>query len=62
LAVDRAVCRRRQPVYTRRKPVGAERVTAWHRICLPLANDGGEVVRLLVGTVPIDAEGEVLRY
>lgn len=62
IAVDRAVCRRRQAVYTRRQPVGAERVTAWHRICLPLVDDEGAVARLLVGTVPIDADGEVLRY
>ncbi len=62
IAVDRAVCRRRQPVYTRRQPLGAERVTAWHRICLPLAGDGAEVARLLVGAVPIDADGQVIRY
>lgn len=62
IAVDRAVCRRRQPIYTRRKPVGAERVTAWHRICLPLVDDSGTIMRLLVGTVPIDADGAVLRY
>lgn len=62
VAVDQAVCRRRRPVYTRRMPVGAERVTAWHRLCLPLVDDAGEVVRLLVGTVPITAAGDILRY
>lgn len=62
IAVDRAVCRRRQPVYTTRTPAGAERVTAWHRLCMPLVDDSGAIVRLLVGTVPIAATGEVLRF
>lgn len=62
VAADRAACRRRAPVYARRRPVGAERVMVWHRLCLPLVDDNDEVARLLIGTAPIDARGAVLRY
>lgn len=61
IALDRAVYRQARPLYSCRRPMGARRVTAWHRLCLPLVNDSGAIARLLVANVPISATGHVLR-
>jgi hypothetical protein len=60
LAVNRAVGRRRLPIYTERTPTSAERTTRWQRLALPLVDDAGAVMRLLAGTVPIDRDGRVI--
>jgi hypothetical protein len=61
IATNRAVLRRRRPIYTVRSPVGAEQTMSWQRVVLPLVDDSGTVVRLLAGTAPIARDGRVIR-
>jgi hypothetical protein len=60
LAANRAVLSRRLPLYTERTPALAERTTRWQRIAMPLADDSGEITRLLAGTVPIARDGRII--
>lgn len=60
LAANRAIVRRRLPLYTERTPALAERTTRWQRLALPFTDDTGAVTRLLVGTVPVARDGSVL--
>ncbi len=61
LAVGRATTRRREPVYTLRRPVGAKTTSAWERLVLPLADEDGSVARLMVVSTPLDEDGELIR-
>jgi hypothetical protein len=60
LASYRACWRLRTPLYTERTPALAERTTLWQRLALPLVDDTGEVVRFLVGSVPLSRDGRIL--
>lgn len=60
LATCRAVVIRREPVFTARTPTGALYTSRWHRIAMPLVDEAGTVVRLLVGTVPLSHAGEIV--
>jgi hypothetical protein len=60
LAANRAVLNRRLPLYTERTPALAERTVRWQRIALPLADDLGDVTRILAGTVPIASDGRMI--
>ncbi|HEX6957939.1 MAG TPA: hypothetical protein VF194_08140 [Ferrovibrio sp.] len=62
LAQSRAACRRRRPLYSRRRPARAEFVSSWHRLTLPFVDDAGDVARLLIGSLPTDAEGNIANY
>lgn len=61
VACGRAGMRRRLPLYTLRFPARTEYTRAWERLQLPLSGPDGCVTRLLVGNVPTDRAGEVLR-
>jgi len=61
LAVGRAAVRRREPVYTLRRPVGAKETSQWERLVLPLADEDDNVTRLLVVSTPLDDDGELIR-
>ncbi len=60
LAVGRAAVRRREPIYTLRRPVGAQDTSLWERLVLPLVDDD-RVVRLLVVSTPLDLDGKLIR-
>ncbi|CAN0605169.1 unnamed protein product, partial [Ectocarpus sp. 12 AP-2014] len=51
-AVYRAVLIRPEPLYTEHEPPAEVGVKLWHRLMLPLVDDGGKVIRVLVGNVP----------
>lgn len=51
LAVYRAVAARRQYVYTQHNPPTEVSAETWDRLILPLADENGEVSRILVGNV-----------
>lgn len=57
LALYRAACRRREPVYTERTPAAAAFTKSWQRLLLPLTGDANRIESFLVGSVPIGAEG-----
>lgn len=61
IACGRAGLRRRLPLRTMRLPAGSEYTRAWERLQLPLAGPDGSIVRLLIGNVPTDHAGGVLR-
>lgn len=61
IAVGRAAVRRREPVYTARRPVGAQQTGTWERLVLPLVDEQDRVIRLLVAAAPIGREGELIR-
>ena len=61
VATYRAAWRRRIPVFTTRHPADAVATTAWQRIIMPLADDHGALARFLVGNVPVDREGRIIR-
>lgn len=61
IAVGRAAARRRRPIYTVRRPVGAQDTSLWERLVLPLVDDDDQVVRLLVVTTPLSREGQLIR-
>jgi hypothetical protein len=53
IAATRAALQRRVPLFTGRRPVGAQDTRRWLRLAIPFADDGGRVGRLLVGTVAL---------
>lgn len=55
LATYRAVARRPQPLLTTHTPPIQVRMTAWHRLILPLGEDGA-VRRLLVAILPAERQ------
>ncbi len=61
LAVGRAAVRRREPIYTLRRPVGAKETSAWERLVLPLVDEDDNVARLMVVSTPLDEDGELIR-
>lgn len=61
LAVGRAAVRRREPVYTLRRPVGAQDTNLWERLVLPLVDENDSVVRLIVVATPLDRDGKLIR-
>ncbi len=60
LALYRAALRRRLPVFSAHGPPATLHTAAWHRLVLPLADATGEVMRFLVGIVPIAYNGRPL--
>ncbi|MFC3226398.1 PAS domain-containing protein [Marinibaculum pumilum] len=52
LASYRACLRRIEPLFTRHAPPVMLHVVGWDRLILPLEDDDGSIVRLLVGNVP----------
>lgn len=58
LAVFRAARRRGEVLSTEHGPPAATYTATWHRLVLPFADDGGDVARLLVGTVPMTQDGK----
>lgn len=61
IACGRAGMRQRLPLCTLRHPARTEYTRAWERLQLPLAGPDGAITRLLIGNVPIDRTGDVLR-
>lgn len=61
IAASAAVIDRRQPLLTRRRPQGAAQTNIWERLALPFADEGGHIQRLLVGNLPLKADGQVIR-
>jgi hypothetical protein len=57
LASLRAVVARREPLFTVHGPPAAVYTATWHRLILPLADDQGDVARVLVGMVPMAHDG-----
>lgn len=57
LAVFRATLRRGEPLFTVHGPPAAVYTATWHRLVLPLADEQGEVARLLVCVVPMAHDG-----
>lgn len=52
IATYRAVCIRREPLYTYHRSRLAQFYTQWERLILPFVNADGQIDRLLVGNVP----------
>jgi hypothetical protein len=61
LAVGRAAIRRCQPIYTVRRPVGAQDTSLWERLVLPLVDENDSVARLMVVATPLDRKGNLIR-
>jgi hypothetical protein len=61
IAVGRAAVRRREAIYTVRRPVGAQDTSLWERLVLPLVDDRDSVVRLMVVATPLDRDGRLIR-
>jgi len=61
VAASGASMDRRQPLLTRRTPQGAAQTNMWERLALPFADAQGRIQRLLVGNLPVKADGEVIR-
>lgn len=57
LALYRAARQRAEPLFSEHGPPAAVYTATWHRLVLPLAGPEGDVVRLLVGAVPIARDG-----
>jgi hypothetical protein len=53
LASSNACISRAEPLFTDRAPVGAQWTRRWPRLALPLSDEGGQVNRLIVATVPV---------
>ena len=61
LAVGRAAVRRRESIYTLRRPVGTKETSAWERLVLPLVDESDNVARLMVISTPLDDDGDLIR-
>lgn len=61
LASYRAVYLRGEPLYTLRHPARAEYTRSWERLILPFADETGAITRFVVGNVPVDRTGDVVR-
>lgn len=59
VAATRAALRRRLPLFSSRRPVGAQDTRRWLRLAIPFAGDDGTVTRLLVGTVALRNDGRI---
>lgn len=60
LAIYRAVVDRRLPLLIEHGPPSTVSSVGWHSLVLPLANDRGDVARLLAGAVPMARDGRAL--
>ena len=60
IAAARAALMKQAPLYSTRKSMNEQRVTRWERIHLPLANERGAVVRLIVAAVPVGLDGGIV--
>jgi len=58
LATYRAVQIRREAVYTEHGPASVINTKAWQRVVLPLAGQRDQIVRFLVGNVPLTRDGK----
>lgn len=61
LAVGCAAVRRREPIYTVRRPAGTPDTSLWERLVLPLVDADDRVIRLLVVATPLDRDGNLIR-
>lgn len=61
IAINRAALRARVPIYTTRRPVGAELAMRWHRLALPFVDDSNTPVRVLAGAIAIDGAGRLVK-
>lgn len=61
IAINRAALTAGMPIYSTRRPVGAELAMRWHRLTLPFVDDSGTPVRILAGTAAIDAAGRLVK-
>lgn len=61
MATYRASYARRLPLLSSRIPLGAATTSRWERLVLPFTGAGNNVVRLLVGAVPIGLAGIPMR-
>ena len=52
LAVYKAACTRKIPIFTEHAPPSSVNATSWSRLILPLSTDGATVDRFLVGNIP----------
>jgi len=50
-AINRLCFETRQPIYSCHQPPATVSVTYWRRLCMPLADAEGRIIRLLIGTV-----------
>ncbi len=57
LASYRAASRKGEPLLTVHRPALPGQIAAWHTLVLPLAGGGGTIIRLLVGSVPLERDG-----
>jgi hypothetical protein len=60
LALYRAAMQRREPAFCMYAPSGTLKTASWHRIALPLVDDGGRISRFLAGSVPLDRDGRIV--
>jgi hypothetical protein len=60
LALYRAAIQQRKAVFCHYSPAGTLRTAQWHRLALPLTDGSDNIIRLLVGTVPIGRDGRIL--
>jgi PAS domain len=61
IAINRAALTAGVPIYTTRRPVGAELTIRWHRLTLPFVDDTGAPARILAGTAAIDAAERMVK-
>ena len=61
IAINRAALMARVPIYTTRRPVGAEHAMRWHRLTLPFVDDSGTPVRILAGAAAIDSADRLVK-
>ena len=61
IAINRATLTARVPIYTTRRPVGAELAMRWHRLTLPFVDDSGTPVRILAGAIAIDGADRLVK-
>lgn len=55
-----AVCERKAPLLTRRRPARAAVTAYWEPLLLPFVGPSGLVERLLIGIVPVSACGDTI--
>jgi hypothetical protein len=61
IAINRAVLKAGVPIYTTRRPAGAELAMRWHRLTLPFVDDSSAPRRILAGTAAIDSAGRLVK-
>ena len=61
IAINRAALTAGMPIYSTRRPVGAELAMRWHRLTLPFVDDSGRPARILAGTAAIGADERMVK-